>query len=99
MIPIHASASIFLPKGLTSVSKSSFARNAAEQIVIPDGVTQIASGAFANCPNLKAVVIPASVESIASDAFKGNGFVVIICEKKSAAMRYAENCYMPYALK
>ena len=42
-------------------------------IVIPDGVTVIANGVFANCPNLKSVTIPDSVEDVRDSAFVNSG--------------------------
>ena len=39
----------------------------------PDGVTEIGERAFLHCTNLKQITLPASVEKIGEDAFKGAG--------------------------
>lgn len=48
----------------------------------------ISSGAFRDCPNLSAVILPASVTSIADDAFDSG--VVLVCPADSYAAAWAQ---------
>ena len=56
-----------------------------------DGCTTIGPRAFADCRNLVYVYIPASVTSIAEDAFEGCGEILVITEDESKARSYAES--------
>lgn len=58
-------------------------------VTIPSSVTTIKNSAFVNCESLIMIMIPSSVKSIASDAFNGCKALTIICEKNSAAHKYA----------
>lgn len=60
-----------LPAGLVEIGSEAFAGTAARRIVLPEGVERIGPRAFADCPNLKHVSLPGSVEDIAEDAFDG----------------------------
>lgn len=42
-----------------------------KKVIIKDGTLEVSPGAFANCENLKEVVLPASVELIDKAAFEG----------------------------
>ena len=66
-----------LPAMLEEIDEEAFMGMAAEGIIIPDGCTTIGPRAFATCPNLIYVKIPASVTSIADDAFEGSDQVRI----------------------
>ena len=66
-----------LPGNLKVIEAEAFAGAAFEAVIIPDGCTTIGSRAFADCPNLLYVRIPASVTAIAEDAFEGCGQVII----------------------
>ncbi len=48
-----------LPTGTATVEAGAFEGIAAAKVYIPDGCTAIGEGAFSNCPNLKAVRVPA----------------------------------------
>jgi len=51
---------------------------AAEGVIVPEGCTRIGPRAFADCPSLIYVRIPASVkDNIAEDAFDGSDQVRI----------------------
>ena len=62
---------------LKEIEDEAFMGLAVEGIIIPDGCTTIGSKAFADCPNLIYIKIPASVTSIADDAFEGSNQVRI----------------------
>ena len=52
-------------------------------------VVSIGTRAFAGCGKLRFVYIPDACKSIASDAFEGDEFLVIVCAEGSAACRFA----------
>jgi len=68
---------LYLPSMLKEIEEEGFMGITAQAVIIPDGCTKIGSRAFADCPNLVYVYIPASVTSIAEDAFAGSGQVEI----------------------
>ncbi len=66
-----------LPADLAAIGEEAFAGAACQCVVVPDGCESIGPRAFANCPNLMYVRIPASVKTVAEDAFEGCGDVWI----------------------
>lgn len=90
-VTIESTRILRLPTSLQTIGQNAFAGNDAQQIMIPSGVTQIGSKAFADCLSLEVIVIPASVISIANDAFDGSDNVVIVCGDGSYAQRFAED--------
>ena len=71
-----------LPAKLEIISDEAFANLACEAIIIPDGCKMIGARAFADCRRLIYINIPASVTSIATDAFEGSGMVRIYYENE-----------------
>ncbi|MBR4441842.1 MAG: leucine-rich repeat domain-containing protein, partial [Clostridia bacterium] len=69
---------LVLPAGLTAIEAEAFCGIAADSVVIPEGCTTIGSRAFADCADLIEIVIPASVTSIADDAFDGSDNLTIV---------------------
>ena len=61
-----------LPAALTTIADEAFEGSVAEAFEIPAGCTSIGSRAFADCPNLKYLVIYSNSISIADDALEGN---------------------------
>ena len=61
-----------LPASLTTIEAEAFEGSVAEAFEIPAGCTSIGSRAFANCPNLKVLIIRSSSINIADDALEGN---------------------------
>ena len=70
-------ATLSLPGQIRNIEEEAFAGGTFQAVVIPDGCTSIGSRAFADCENLRYVRIPASVTSLADDAFEGCGQVLI----------------------
>ena len=60
---------IYLPPTVDVVSSSAFISFKGKNIYLNEGLVSIGSNAFADTPNLKEIIIPASVTSIAADAF------------------------------
>lgn len=80
---------LYLPAGVKCVDASAFEGTAAACVVVPDGCKTIASEAFAGCSQLKWVEIPASVTSIADNAFGSLQGFTIIAPQGSAAASFA----------
>ena len=58
-----------LPAGLVTLESAALEGVAAQRIVLPAGLRRIESRAFAACPNLVYINLPAEIETIAADAF------------------------------
>lgn len=66
-----------LPTYMTRIEEEAFAGSALEAVIIPAECESIGSRAFADCPGLVYVSIPAGVTFIADDAFEGSVHVII----------------------
>jgi hypothetical protein len=100
---------VVLPEGITRISSKTFAMcSNLTSITIPDSVTSIGNGVFCGCSKLKSVVIPDSVIEI--DVLKKgenqgeywwllfDPNTTIICNKNSAAYKYAKENNLPIKL-
>ena len=77
-VTVHGTLSLLrLPAGLEVIEDEAFMGLACEAVIIPEGCTAIGARAFANCKALAYVRIPASVKTIAENAFEGCDSVVI----------------------
>ena len=74
---LNAMNALTLPAATGIVEAEAFEGGAFQCVVIPDGCATIGSKAFADCPNLIYVCIPASVTSVAADAFAGDEQAII----------------------
>jgi len=82
---------MYLPAGLKSIEEEAFVGSNAFYIECCDGLETIGSRAFADNTTLQQIVIPASVNSIASDAFEGcTDFYWVIGYSGSYAEQWAE---------
>ena len=78
-----------VPAALRSVEAEAFAGIAAQHIKLPDILNSIGDNAFANCPNLVCIYIPANCTSIASNAFDGVENLTIFGHSGSYSEFYA----------
>ena len=90
-------AQVKLPANLTAVEAEVLTNTAAEVVVIPEGCESIGSLAF-SASKVGRVEIPASVTSIADDAFAGCT-VTISAPEDSFAMNWAKEHGVPYIVK
>ncbi len=84
----YAEDVLTLPADLTVIEDEAFQGIDAYTVVIPDSVHTIGSRAFADCPFLRYIDIPDSVENLADDAFDGS-LVIFLCNEGSASAAYA----------
>ena len=62
---------LILPSSIEAIGEEAFANTSCQMVTIPDGCKSIGNRAFADCDDLKYVIIPSSVTNIADDAFEG----------------------------
>ena len=74
---------------LGAVEENAFAGGSYTHVYLGGTVSEIGPHAFANCPTLLYIDIPASVETIDPTAFEGSNQAVIGCFANSAAHRLA----------
>ena len=86
------------PENLKTIGARAFKGGAFTHVYLGNKVQSIGSQAFADCPNLVYIEIPASVFSIAADAFQGSPNVVIGCKENSAAYAFAVDMGIPFRL-
>ena len=79
-----------LPSGLRIIEEEAFEGIAAEKIIVPSGVTAIGSRAFNDCPNLKELVLPPGITSLAEDALGTTGPVYIYGQAGGYQEAYAQ---------
>ena len=86
---IPAENPLIMPADLAVIEDAAFEGGAFTHVYLNAGVVSIGSRAFANCPHLRCVSILNADVSIASDAFDGSYFVVIVCAEGSSAHQFA----------
>ena len=90
-----AGAGFTLPEALADIGEEAFAGIAASRVEITENVKTIGKRAFADCKNLREIVIPATVEHIDDSALDGCTGVTIFGEFNSEAERFAiDNGFM-----
>ena len=68
---------LYLPEGLRVISEEAFYGTGVQAVILPEGCETIEAKAFAESMNLRYILIPASVKTIAEDAFENCGLVAI----------------------
>ena len=84
-------AEMILPTGIKVIEEEAFENGAFHSVEIPEGAQSIGNRVFAGCSNLERIIIPASVQTIAPDAFEGVDYLVVYCPADSYAQQYARN--------
>lgn len=88
-----------LPKFMTSIGNETLAGNASQVVVFPDGCTSIGSSVCTGAANLKYVVVPESVTSIAGDAFDGcPSDMKVLVQAESYAARFCSANGLEYVV-
>jgi len=91
----NAASSITLPEGLLTIEEEAFMGAASlERVSVPEGTTSIGARAFANS-SLQYIELPASVESIADDAFEGCDELEVYAPEGSYAAEWWESMEKP----
>ena len=90
---------LVLPNNLTTIEAEAFDGSSINSVKLQDKVTSIGSRAFADCGKLKQIYIPASVTSIAADAFEGTRGLTIYCPANSFAAEYAFTYGIDYIIE
>jgi len=89
-----------LPGLLRNIAEEAFAYNSdVEVLVLGERMESIGRCAFAGMTDLMQVHLPASVSTIAPDAFEGNAQMVILCPQGSAAQAFAQEAGIAYLLE
>ena len=74
---VFADNTLTIPSGTSRIEAEAFEGAACEVVIIPDGIESIGSRAFANCPNLIYVSLPADFTNYDESAFNCPGDVYI----------------------
>ena len=85
-----------LPAALVEIGEEAFAGIDASRVEITANVTAIGPRAFADCQNLTALVIPATVQSIDDTALEGSVNATVYGETGSEAQRFADANGIPF---
>lgn len=80
-----ALARVVIPGSLTTIGDSAFSSNPLTELNIHEGVNKIEDYAFANCRQLKSVVLPNGVTSIGDEVFGGCDELTIVIIPASVA--------------
>ena len=83
------SPDLILPASLTEIGEEAFSGGAFTYVKLPHKARTIGQNAFADCPNLVAVYIPAATRSIHEQAFGSLQTLVIFGKTGSVAETYA----------
>ena len=86
-----------LPAMLNTVEEEAFCGIAAQEIILPEGIMTVKSRAFADCPELLRISLPASLRNIASDAFDPG--LLLLVPAGSQAETYAIEHDMLYIIQ
>ena len=82
---------LVLPEALTAIEEEAFAGGAFSFVKLPEEAQTIGSRAFADCPNLACIYIPASVRSIDASSFGDASKLTVYGKAESAAESFAKS--------
>ena len=80
---------LILPAAATTIGEEAFTGGAFSFVKLSDKTASIGSRAFADCPNLTYIYIPAATKTIAANAFTGVDGLTILGASGSTAETYA----------
>lgn len=89
MIAKSEEASLTLPAALAQIDAEAFVGIAAVRVEVTENVVSIASRAFADCEQLREIIIPATVLSVDDHALDGCADVTVYGTKGTEAERFA----------
>ncbi len=95
-LPAAEQTVLTLPASLKAIEEQAFEASGANRIIVPSGCESIGSQAFARCPELTDLEVPASVTSIAGDILEGCGPVTVHAPSGSAAEAFALSHGLPF---
>ena len=81
---------LVLPAALTEIGEEAFAGGAFSFVKLPEGTQVIGSRAFADCPSLACIYIPATVRSIDASAFGDASKLTVYGKAESTAESFAK---------
>ena len=85
---------------VTAIGSNAISSKKLKRVVLSEGIETLDWFAFANCPSLASVSIPASITSIGYGAFDGcSKSLTIECIKDSFGMKYAQSYGLKYNAK
>lgn len=89
---------VTLPPTLIRIRDGAFRGSGIYELELPQGMLSIGSQAFAQCEELKKVVIPDSVKEFGEDILKDSPQAVVCCSEGSAAEAWAKKSGYAYQL-
>lgn len=93
---VFGEADFVFPSMLLTIWDGAFEGISAERVKVSTNVSAIGARAFADCPNLTAILIPATVESIDNTALQGSEQVTVFGTEGSEAQRFADDNDIPF---
>ena len=88
---------INVPKSTVTIDAEAFANTGSQVILLPDGCVSIGKRAFYSASSLKYVIVPASVKSIATNAFDGMpSSAKVLTQQGSNAAKFCKKYDIPY---
>ena len=88
--PDGLEADMVLPEGIREIKEEAFQSDTFTSVLIPQGTTSISQNAFADCPNLRKVIILSPNVTIDDDAFQNSTSLTIYGFKDSTAQTFAQ---------
>lgn len=89
---------ITLPGSLTALGSYAFADSALGRVEIPAGIDEIPQSCFYRCSDLRAAIVPASVEYFGANAFAECPLLTLYGVSPSPAKDYASENGIPFKL-
>ena len=94
--PVWATPDFVFPDAVTTIGDEAFVGGAFNYVKLPDQIVSIGWHAFADCPNLAYVYIPALTTQIDDEAFGNMQGLTILGKTGSVAETYAQNHHFTF---